>query len=103
MGGKGMHEHITRALYYFEVHLLFASIVWCAAWVLTSIRQGSATMKYWIWVAALLNFIQAASQRSTTLPCAPYQHSAMAGAIVNGQLRPAITAEDRVLRPAPRG
>jgi beta-lactamase regulating signal transducer with metallopeptidase domain len=52
-----MHEHITRALYYFEVHLLFASIVWCAAWVLTSIRQGSATMKYWIWVAALLNFI----------------------------------------------
>jgi beta-lactamase regulating signal transducer with metallopeptidase domain len=52
-----MHEHIQRGLYYFEVHLLFASIVFCAAWVLTSIRWGSATAKYWIWVATLLNFI----------------------------------------------
>lgn len=52
-----MLEHITRALYYFEVHLLYASIVWLAAWVLTSIRQGSATTKYWIWVATSLNFI----------------------------------------------
>jgi beta-lactamase regulating signal transducer with metallopeptidase domain len=52
-----MHEHIQRALYYFEIHLLFASIVWCAAWILTSIGRGSATTKYWIWVATLLNFI----------------------------------------------
>jgi bla regulator protein BlaR1 len=52
-----MHEHIARALYYFEVHLLYASIVWLAAWVLTSIRRGSATTKYWIWVATSLNFI----------------------------------------------
>ena len=52
-----MHEHIQRALYYFEIHLLFASIVWCAAWMLTSIGRGSATTKYWIWVATLLNFI----------------------------------------------
>ena len=52
-----MYEHIARGLYYFEVHLLYASIVWLAAWVLTSIRRGSATTKYWIWVATSLNFI----------------------------------------------
>lgn len=52
-----MHEHIARALYYFEVHLLYASIVWLAAWILTSTRHGSASTKYWIWVAASLNFI----------------------------------------------
>jgi beta-lactamase regulating signal transducer with metallopeptidase domain len=52
-----MHEHIARTLYYFEVHLLFASMVWCAAWLLTSIGRGSATTKHWIWVATLLNFI----------------------------------------------
>ena len=52
-----MHEHIARALYYFEVHLLYASIVGVAAWVLTSTARGSATTKYWIWVATCLNFI----------------------------------------------
>jgi len=52
-----MHEHITRVLYYFEVHLLYASIVGFAAWFLTSIWRGSATTKYWIWVATSLNFI----------------------------------------------
>ena len=52
-----MHEHITRALYYVHVHLLYASIVWLAAWVLTSFLRGSATTKYWIWVATSLNFI----------------------------------------------
>jgi beta-lactamase regulating signal transducer with metallopeptidase domain len=52
-----MHEHIARALYYFEIHLLYASMVGVAAWVLTSIRSGSATTKYWIWVAAALNFM----------------------------------------------
>ena len=54
---KDMHEHIARALYYFEIHLLYASIVWFAAWALTSIRGGSATTKYWIWVATSLNFV----------------------------------------------
>jgi beta-lactamase regulating signal transducer with metallopeptidase domain len=54
---KAMHEHITRALYYFDVHLLYASIVGLAALVLTSVRRGSATTKYWIWVATSLNFI----------------------------------------------
>jgi bla regulator protein blaR1 len=52
-----MHEHIARALYYFEVHLLYASIVGFAAWALASIRNGSATTKYWIWVATSLNFV----------------------------------------------
>jgi beta-lactamase regulating signal transducer with metallopeptidase domain len=52
-----MHEHITRALYYFEIHLLYSSVVGVAALVLTSIRGGSATTKYWIWVATSLNFI----------------------------------------------
>jgi hypothetical protein len=29
------HEHIARAMYYFSVYLLFASIVGSVAWVLT--------------------------------------------------------------------
>ena len=52
-----MHEHIARALYYLSVHLLFASIVGSAAWVLTSIRGASATTKYWIWVVTAFNFL----------------------------------------------
>jgi beta-lactamase regulating signal transducer with metallopeptidase domain len=54
---KAVHDHIVRAMYYFEVHLLYASIVCLAAWALTSIRSGSATTKYWIWFATSLNFI----------------------------------------------
>ena len=52
-----MHEHIARTMYYFSVHLLFASIVASAAWVLTSILRASATTKYWIWVATAFNFV----------------------------------------------
>jgi beta-lactamase regulating signal transducer with metallopeptidase domain len=52
-----MHEHIARALYYFDIHLLYASMVGFAAWALTSILGGSASTKYWIWVATSLNFI----------------------------------------------
>jgi len=52
-----MHEQITRTMYYFGVHLLFASLVCLAAWVLTSVPRGRATTKYWIWVATALNFI----------------------------------------------
>jgi beta-lactamase regulating signal transducer with metallopeptidase domain len=52
-----MHEHVGPVVYYLEVHLLYASIVCVAAWVLTSAWNGSATWKYWIWVATLLNFI----------------------------------------------
>jgi beta-lactamase regulating signal transducer with metallopeptidase domain len=50
-------EHIARSMYYFSVHLLFASFVACAAWVLTSIRGASATTKYWIWVVTAFNFV----------------------------------------------
>jgi beta-lactamase regulating signal transducer with metallopeptidase domain len=52
-----VHEHIARTMYYFSVHLLFASLVGAAAWVLTSIRGASATTKYWIWVVTAFNFI----------------------------------------------
>jgi beta-lactamase regulating signal transducer with metallopeptidase domain len=52
-----VHEHIARTMYYFSVHLLFASIVGCAAWVLTSVRGASATTKYWIWVVTVFNFV----------------------------------------------
>ena len=52
-----MHEHIARAVYHCSVHLLYASIVGAAAWLLTTIRGASATTKYWIWVVTALNFI----------------------------------------------
>jgi len=52
-----VHEHIARAMYYFSVHLLYASMVGSAAWVLTSIRGASATTKYWIWVVTAFNFV----------------------------------------------
>jgi beta-lactamase regulating signal transducer with metallopeptidase domain len=52
-----MHESITHAIYYFEVHLVYSSVVWIAAWALTSIPGGSATTKHWIWLATALNFI----------------------------------------------
>ena len=52
-----MHEHIARAVYYFSIQLLYASIVASAAWVLTSIRQASAATKYWIWVVTAFNFV----------------------------------------------
>jgi beta-lactamase regulating signal transducer with metallopeptidase domain len=52
-----VHEHIARAMYYFSVHLLYASIVGSAAWILTTIRGASATTKYWIWVVTAFNFV----------------------------------------------
>ncbi len=52
-----MHEHVTHAIYYFEVHLIYSSIVWFAAFALTSTPGGSATTKHWIWAATALNFI----------------------------------------------
>ena len=44
-------------MYHFTIHLLYASIVGCAAWVLTSLWAASATTKYWIWVVTALNFV----------------------------------------------
>jgi len=52
-----VHEHIARAMYYFSVHLLFASMVASAACALTSILRASASTKYWIWVATAFNFV----------------------------------------------
>jgi beta-lactamase regulating signal transducer with metallopeptidase domain len=43
-------------MYYFSVHLLYASMVGFAAWVLTSVLGASATTKYWIWVVTAFNF-----------------------------------------------
>jgi beta-lactamase regulating signal transducer with metallopeptidase domain len=44
-------------MYYFSVHLLYASIVGSVAWGLTSIKSASATTKYWLWVLTAFNFI----------------------------------------------
>jgi beta-lactamase regulating signal transducer with metallopeptidase domain len=52
-----MREHLTHAIYYSEVHLIYSSIVWLAAWALTSLPGASATTKHWIWLATALNFI----------------------------------------------
>jgi beta-lactamase regulating signal transducer with metallopeptidase domain len=52
-----MHEYIARPVYYVGVHLFYASLVWLAAWILTSIIRGTATTKYWVWVATSLNFV----------------------------------------------
>jgi beta-lactamase regulating signal transducer with metallopeptidase domain len=50
-------ERIGTFLWTMEFHLLYASLVWLAAWLLTSSRGGSATAKYWIWVATSINFL----------------------------------------------
>jgi len=52
-----VHEHIARAMYYLSIHLLYASVVGSAAWVLTAIWGVSATTKYWIWVVTVFNFV----------------------------------------------
>src|SRR6516165_1574789 len=52
-----VHEHIARTMYYFSIHLLFASIVASAAWALTSVLRASATTKYWTWVVTAFNFV----------------------------------------------
>lgn len=52
-----MLEEAARVVQSIEAHLLFASIVWLAAALLTAMPRGSATAKYWIWVATSLNFI----------------------------------------------
>jgi beta-lactamase regulating signal transducer with metallopeptidase domain len=52
-----MFEHVARPVYHLQVHLLFASLVWCAAWALTTLFRASATTKYWVWVATAMNFV----------------------------------------------
>jgi hypothetical protein len=39
---------VIRGFYFLSIHLLYASCVCLAAWVLTSLRPGSATAKHWI-------------------------------------------------------
>lgn len=39
-----------------EIHLVYASIVWIAAWLITSLDRTSATANYWIWVLTSVNF-----------------------------------------------
>jgi beta-lactamase regulating signal transducer with metallopeptidase domain len=51
-----MPLEIIRGFYFASIHLLYASGVCLVAWLLTSIRQGSAATKHWIWVATALNF-----------------------------------------------
>jgi beta-lactamase regulating signal transducer with metallopeptidase domain len=57
VGKVNVHEHIARTMYYFSIHLLYASMVGSAAWALTSIRGASATTKYWIGVVTAFNFV----------------------------------------------
>ena len=54
---RNVHEHIARVMYYCSVHLLYASIVGSAAWLLTLIRSASPTTKYWMWVVSAFNFV----------------------------------------------
>jgi beta-lactamase regulating signal transducer with metallopeptidase domain len=49
-------SHLAPALYFLQVHLLYSTLVCLGAWALTSARAASATAKYWIWLAASLNF-----------------------------------------------
>ena len=52
-----MHDHIARAVYYVDIHFLYASLVGCSVWALTSIRGTTATIKYWMWILTVANFI----------------------------------------------
>ena len=52
-----MRAHVAPALYYLEVHLLYASLACMAAWLLTSLWKGGHSAKYWIWVATSVNFV----------------------------------------------
>jgi beta-lactamase regulating signal transducer with metallopeptidase domain len=48
---------MAQPIYFAVIHLLFASLVWVAAWLLTRSRRASATTKYWIWVVTSLYFL----------------------------------------------
>ncbi|HEV7425225.1 MAG TPA: M56 family metallopeptidase [Thermoanaerobaculia bacterium] len=52
-----MLDDAARLAQAIEVHLFFASVVWLAALLLTSMPRGSATTKYWIWVITSFNFL----------------------------------------------
>jgi beta-lactamase regulating signal transducer with metallopeptidase domain len=56
LGASRVREHLAPALYFVQVHLLYATLVAFGAWALTSLRGASVTTKFWIWTAASLNF-----------------------------------------------
>jgi beta-lactamase regulating signal transducer with metallopeptidase domain len=56
VGELTVGEHLAPALYFLQVHLLYTTLVCLGAWALTSVRAASGTAKYWIWLAASLNF-----------------------------------------------
>jgi beta-lactamase regulating signal transducer with metallopeptidase domain len=47
---------MAQPIYFAVIHLLFASLVWLAVWMLTR-AHASATTKYWIWVVTSLYFV----------------------------------------------
>jgi hypothetical protein len=55
-GARSVREHLAPALYFLQVHLLYATLVGLGAWALTSLRSASVTAKFGIWTAASLNF-----------------------------------------------
>ena len=55
-GARNVREHLAPALYFLQVHLLYATLVGLGAWAVTSLRSASVTAKFRIWTAASLNF-----------------------------------------------
>jgi beta-lactamase regulating signal transducer with metallopeptidase domain len=49
-------EQPASVLYFLQVHLLYTTLVCLGAWALSSVGAVSATVKYWIWLLASLNF-----------------------------------------------
>ena len=76
-----VHEHIARAMYYISIHLLFGSLVACAAWVLTALPRTSSTQKYWIWVVTALNFVVPVAAITDKLWAGHFTWAAPLGAI----------------------
>jgi len=85
-----MPLEIIRGFYFASIHLLYASAVCLVAWLLTSIRQGTATTKHWIWVATTLNFGVPVAALLDAF-CAPHlswaRPLAVIGAAVDGAFR----------------
>jgi beta-lactamase regulating signal transducer with metallopeptidase domain len=52
-----VREHLAPMLYFLQVHLLYATLVALGAWALTSLRGASVTAKFWICIAASVNFV----------------------------------------------
>jgi hypothetical protein len=55
-GASSVREHLAPALYFIQVHLLYATLVGLGAGALTSLCRASVTAKFWVWTAASLNF-----------------------------------------------